>query len=436
MIKTKESKETTFELRDVDDLIPYARNARTHSPEQVQKLAGSIKEFGFLNPVVISEDGGILAGHGRIMAAQKLGIKQVPCVVESHLTEAQKKAYILADNRLALDAGWDEEMLAVELKSLRDEYDFELDMLGFNDDELKKLDISLEGIDGGEESVGESDPDDIVDVEEGEPVSREGDIWVLGDHRLICGDCTDGEVVKAVMNGVKPNLMVTDPPYGVKYNPESRPVSEKSGRKKHCSDGRSGKVTNDDRTDWKDAYSLFKGNVAYVWCPNTFMDYFMQDLRSCGYDMTSVIIWNKNEQVLGMGDYHWKHEPCIYATRGNHNWKGGRDKTTVWDIPLIMHLKKSEGEWGHSTQKPIECMKRPIENNSDPGDWVYDPFCGSGTTIIAAEMTGRKCCACEISPQYCDAICRRFESVTGKKVFREGDKVTFDELMDSKSVIK
>lgn len=418
------SKETAFELRNVDDLIPYARNARTHSPEQIQKLMGSIKEFGFLNPVVISEDGGILAGHGRILAAQKMGIKQVPCVVENHLTEAQKKAYILADNRLALDAGWDEEMLSVELKSLRDEYDFDLEMLGFSDEELKNLDISLDDLDGG--VVKESDPDDEVEIDEGEPVTREGDVWILGDHRLICGDCTDPEVVKTVMNGEKPNLMVTDPPYGINYDATNR------GGGGHCSKKLAGKVTNDHNARWYDSWNKFEGNIAYVWIAPSFIVENIEDLKKCRFDLISIIVWNKDEAVLGMSDYHRKFEPCLYMTRGNHNWKGGRNKNNVWDIPMIKSLKKTEGEWGHSTQKPIECMKRPIENNSDPGDWVYDPFCGSGTTIIAAEMTGRKCCACEISPKYCDAICRRFESVTGKKVFRESDGVSFDELIGAK----
>lgn len=416
------SKETVFELRNVDDLIPYARNARTHSPEQVNKLASSIKEFGFLNPVVISEDGGILAGHGRVMAAKKLGLKQVPCVVESHLNESQKKAYILADNRLALDAGWDEEMLKIELEEL-DAADFELGLLGFSTEELDKY-FDMEPL-----SEPEEEEEKEVEVDkESEPVTKPGDVWILGNHRLICGDCTDADIVKKVMNGEKPNLMVTDPPYGVKYDPASRPVSEKSGRKKHCSDDRSGKVENDDRTDWKDAYSLFPGNVAYVWAPSTFLDYFMGDIRQCGFEISDLIIWNKSEQVLGRKDYHSKFEPCIYATRGKHNWKGGRDKTTVWDIPLIMFLKKEEGSWGHGTQKPIECMKRPIENNSDEGDWVYDPFCGSGTTIIAAERTGRKCIACEISPVYCDAIVRRWESETGGEAILESTGDTFGSL--------
>lgn len=429
------SKETAFELRNVDDLIPYARNARTHSPEQIQKLMGSIKEFGFLNPVVISEDGGILAGHGRVMAAQKLGIKQVPCVVESHLTDAQRKAYILADNRLALDAGWDEEMLAVELKSLQDEYDFDLGMLGFSDDELKKLDVTMEGIEGEVGSAGESGPDDEVEIEEGEPVTREGDIWVLGEHRLICGDCTDGEVVKSVMNGVKPNLMVTDPPYGISYDTSSRLRYKDKTRKElvmSAKKDRTGVVKNDDITHWIESYKLFDGNVAYVWLAPTHIDDFMYDLKACKFEISSVIVWNKSQLVFGRCDYHWKHELCLYATRGNHNWHGDRKQSNVWDIETIRTLGETEGSWGHSTQKPIECMKRPIENNSEEGDWVYDPFCGSGTTIIAAEMTGRKCCACEISPKYCDAICMRYESVTGKKVYREGDGVSFDELLDAR----
>lgn len=221
------SKETTFELRDVDDLIPYARNARTHSPEQVQKLAGSIKEFGFLNPVVISDDGGILAGHGRVLAAQKLGIKQVPCVVESHLTDVQKKAYILADNRLALDAGWDEEMLGVELKELKVDYNFDMDLLGFSDDELKQFGID-EPIEDSFEHTKE--PDDEVEVDEDvEPVTKLGDVWILGEHRLICGDSRDVDVVEKVMAGNKPNLMITDPPYGVKYAPTSRVKPDGNG---------------------------------------------------------------------------------------------------------------------------------------------------------------------------------------------------------------
>ena len=421
------SKETKFELRKVEDLIPYARNARTHSPEQVQRIAGSIKEFGFLNPVVISDDGGILAGHGRVMAAQKLGLKEIPCVIESHLTEAQKRAYILADNRLALDAGWDEEMLKVELSELQD-LNFDLDLIGFNPEELQIYLGDSES--GNEDSEGE---DEEIDVDENaEAVTELGDIWLLGDHRLMCCDSRDEECVKKLFSSNIPVLMVTDPPYGIKYDASTRVTYKDKDRKElkmSASKNRVGVVLNDDVTNWYDSYKNYPGNVAYVWLASTHADDFMTDLKKCGFEITQVIVWNKTQLVFGHNDYHWKHELCIYATRGNHNWKGGRSQTTVWDIETIRTLKKEEGEWGHSTQKPIECMKRPIENNSDEGDYVYDPFCGSGTTIIAAERTGRKCLACELNPVYCDAIIRRWEQETGERAIRESDGLAFDDLV-------
>lgn len=237
--------QTQFVMRTTDSLIPYARNARTHSPDQIAKLAGSIKEFGFLSPVVISADGGILAGHGRVMAAQKLGLAEIPCIMENHLTETQRRAFILADNRLALDAGWDNDMLALELKDLAD-LNFDLNMLGFTDDEMSAL-----------QNLGDDLPDIPTDdapvaVEETtNPVTQPGDVWLLGDHRLICGDSTNAEIVKRLFDNDKPNLMVTDPPYGINYEPSE-------------TGGRTGKVLNDDRADWRDAYALFPGNVAYV----------------------------------------------------------------------------------------------------------------------------------------------------------------------------
>ena len=422
------TKETKFELRNVEDLIPYARNARTHSPEQIQRIAGSIKEFGFLNPVVISNDGGILAGHGRVMAAQKLGLKEVPCVIESHLTEAQKRAYILADNRLALDAGWDEEMLKVELTDLRDEFNFDLDLIGFNQEELESFfennPIEMES---------ESGEDEEVEIDENaEAVTNPGDIWLLGDHRLMCCDSRDEECVNKLFSSNKPILMVTDPPYGVKYDASSRVTykdKEHKELKMSASKKRIGVVLNDEITHWYDSYKLFPGNVAYVWLASTHADDFMTDLKECGFEISSVIVWNKPQLVFGHCDYHWKHELCLYATKGNHNWKGDRKQSTVWDIETIRTLKKEEGEWGHSTQKPIECMKRPIENNSETGDYVYDPFCGSGTTIIAAQRTGRKCLACELNPVYCDAIVKRWEHETGERAIREGDGLAFDDLI-------
>lgn len=399
--------QTQFVMRTTDSLIPYARNARTHSPDQIAKLAGSIKEFGFLSPVVISADGGILAGHGRVMAAQKLGLAEIPCIMENHLTETQRRAFILADNRLALDAGWDNDMLALELKDLAD-LNFDLNMLGFTEDEISAL-----------QNLGDDLPDIPTDdapvaVEETtNPVTQPGDVWLLGDHRLICGDSTDAETIKRLFGDDKPNLMVTDPPYGINYEPSE-------------TGGRTGKVLNDDRADWREAYALFPGNVAYVWHAALYSDVVYDGLRSCGFTLNSLIVWNKSQFVLGRGDYHWKHEPCVYATRGKHNWQGVRTQTTVWDIPNILHL--DEGEWGHGTQKPIECMKRPMENNSEPGEYVYDPFSGSGTSFIAAERTKRKCLGCELSPIYCDTIVRRWQMETGRQATRQSDGALFDDL--------
>ena len=418
----EKSKETKFELRDVESLIPYARNARTHSAEQVNRIAGSIKEFGFMNPVIVSEDGGILAGHGRVMAAQKLGLRKVPCVVESHLSETQRKAYILADNKLALDAGWDEEMLKVELNELRED-EFDLGMIGFSDEEIEQYLRAENGMgemptnkeDGEEEEIEVGDGDDSV--------TQKGDVWIMGEHRLICGDSTDAETVKKVMGGIKPKMMVTDPPYGTNYDPKTSLV--------HYSEGRKGKVFNDDRVDWTESYALFPGEIAYVWHNAMTTGTVMDNLKTCGFTINSVIIWNKDIMGGGFSDYRWKHETCVYATKGNHNWKGGRGENTVWDIPCIRSLTKTEGAWGHGTQKPIECMKRPILNNSDEGDVIYDPFCGSGTTIIACEKTKRKCVGIELSENYCDAIVRRWEKESGLKAYLEDGGQFFDDLAES-----
>lgn len=411
-------KNVTFEMRNIEDLVPYARNARTHSPSQISKLAGSIKEFGFLNPIIISEDGGILAGHGRVMAAEKLGLKEVPCITESHLTEAQKKAYILADNRLALDAGWDEELLKIELQELKD-LDFDIDMIGFSEDEISEY---LSDLQSDQDLIEDcSAPEEEQVIDENVPViTRLGDIWLLGDHRLICGDSTDPETIKRLFDGDNPNLMVTDPPYGVQYDANKNKTTRLDRR---------GAVLNDDRADWEDAYRLFKGNVAYVWHASSTSDIFITNLKNCGFEITSQIIWNKSNTSFGFSNYKWKHEPCIYATRGNHNWQGDLTQTTVWDIQNISTLK-DEGSWGHGTQKPIECMARPIRNNSTVGEYVYDPFCGSGTTIIAAERTKRKCLAVELSQKYCDAIVRRWQSETGRKAVRKQDGLEFDLLVE------
>ena len=426
-MSAKKSKEVCFEMRNVDDLIPYARNARTHSSEQIARIAGSIKEFGFMNPVIISQDGGILAGHGRVLAAKKLNLEKVPCVVETHLTEAQRRAYILADNKLALDAGWDNDMLRVELQELKD-LDFDLGLTGFDDLEITNIfGESSESESKESAPLPTSDPEGF---DKFEPVVKKGEVWHLGDHRLICGNCEDEETVNRLMEEGKPNLMVTDPPYGVKllHNDKSWEKLRQMGGHAYAGLSRQGQVLNDDRDDWETAYRLFPGNVAYIWHPHLGEMQFVKDIQACGFKILSLIIWNKGHFALSRGNYHWKHEACIYAVRDGEktNWQGARDQCTVWDIKNINNLQ--EGAWGHGSQKPIECMLRPMLNNSAEGDWVYDPFLGSGTTIIAGETCGRRVMGCELSEKYADTIIRRFEMVTGVKCVRS-DGVLYDDLV-------
>jgi DNA modification methylase len=401
------------------DLIPYARNTRTHSPEQVAQIAGSIREFGFTNPVLIDGENGIIAGHGRVMAASKLGLAKVPCIRLAHLTDTQKRAYIIADNKLALNAGWDEEMLALELGELMDE-DFDLSLIGFDEAELGDL--------MAETTEGETDPDDVPEPPV-DPVTVRGDVWVMGKHRIACGDCTDQGTVDKALNGVKPHLMVTDPPYGVEYDADWR---NKAMRADGSAIGGKaiGKVENDDRADWRDAWALFPGEIAYVWhAPGENQAEVMESLKACDFQIRNHIIWAKQQLVIGRGHYHHQHEPCWYAVRkgGTGHWAGDRKQTTLWKID-----KPQKSETGHSTQKPVECMKRPIENNSLPGQAVYEPFSGSGTTIIAGEMTGRSIHAIELNPAYVDVAVKRWQDFTGKQAIHEASGKTFDEMKAAK----
>lgn len=398
------------ERRSVSALIPYARNARTHSDAQVAQIAASIKEWGWTSPVLIDPTGSIIAGHGRVMAARKLGLPEVPVMVAEGWSEAQKRAYVLADNQLALNAGWDAELLGIELKEL-DAEGFALDLIGFDDKALANL--------LAEKSEGLTDPDDIPAVPEN-PVTVPGDVWVLGKHRIICGDSTSADTVAKVLNGVSPHLMVTDPPYGVKYDPEWR---ERAGV--NTATAAKGKVLNDDKADWREAWALFQGDVAYVWHAGLFAGTVADSLTACDFQLRSQIIWDKGQLVLSRGDYHWQHEPCWYAVRKSKkgHWEGDRKQTTVWNI-----AKPSKSETGHGTQKPVECMKRPIENNSSPGQAVYEPFSGSGTTIIAAEMTGRSCHAIELNPAYVDVAVKRWQEFTGQEARLEGENKTFAEV--------
>jgi len=404
--------------RSVSSLIPYARNSRTHSDEQVAQIAASIKEWGWTTPVLTDEEGMIIAGHGRVLAARKLGLKEIPVMVATGWTDAQKKAYVLADNQLALNAGWDMDLLKVEVQEL-DGLDFDLDLIGFDDKTLAGL--------LNDPTEGETDPDETPEPP-ADPVSALGDVWILGKHRIICGDSTNALVSEKVLNGVKPHLMVTDPPYGVEYDANWRNEAERGNGKKIG--GRAvGKVLNDDKADWREAWALFPGDVAYVWHAGNMAHIVAESLLACDFGIRSQIIWAKSQFVIGRGDYHPHHEPCWYAVRKGKpgHYDGGRKQSTLWQID-----KPKKSETGHSTQKPVECMKRPIENNSSPGQAVYEPFSGSGTTIIACEMTGRACHAIELNPAYVDVAVARWEAFTGQKAIHEESGKTFEEMKDER----
>jgi DNA modification methylase len=400
------------ERRSIAALIPSARNARTHSDAQVAQIAASIREWGWTVPAIVDDEGNLIAGHGRILAARKLGLTEIPVAVAEGWSEAKKRAYALADNKLALNAGWDDDLLRLELGALRDD-GFNLDLTGFDADELASILV--------DRTQGLTDPDDAPAVPE-QAVSKLGDVWLLGRHRLCCGDATNEVDVSHALGGVRPHLMVTDPPYGVEYDADWRNRVDRANGKAYGARA-TGAVTNDDRADWSDAWALFPGDVAYCWAPpgaDQFRHY--EALVTAGFEMRMQIIWAKSHFPIGRGNYHVQHEPCWYAVRSGKtaHWAGDRKQTTLWHID-----KPVKSETGHSTQKPVECMKRPIENNSSPGQAVYDPFCGSGTTIIAAEMTGRACHAIEIAPQYVDVAVQRWQAFTGDAATLYGTDKTF-----------
>lgn len=382
-----------------EDLLPYARNSRTHSPAQIDAVARSITAYGFTNPVLIRGQT-IIAGHGRVMAAKQIGLEKVPAIRLDHLSESEARAYVIADNRLAELAGWDDAILADELRALQGG-GFDLSLTGWEGKELD--DLIFEPTDG------KTDADDVPDVQS-DLVSNPGDMWILGRHRIICGDSTDADVVGRMLDGVKPHLMVTDPPYGVEYDPDWRNRADRSNGKSYGAKA-TGKVLNDDRADWREAWALFPGDVAYVWHAGVFSHTVADSLEACGFDMRALIVWAKHRLVIGRGHYHHMHEPCWYAVKkgGTGHWAGDRKQTTLWQI------EHNKSDTGHGTQKPVECMRRPIENNSSPGQAVYEPFSGSGTTIIAAEQTARCCYAIELNPAYVDVAVRRWQNFTGQR---------------------
>jgi DNA modification methylase len=401
-----------MQLVPITKLVPYVNNARTHSPEQINKLRSSLREFGFINPVIIDRDFGVIAGHGRILAAKEEGIAEVPCVFADHLTEAQKKAYILADNRMAMDAGWDEELLRVEIEALQAEA-FDLSLTGFDEKELSDL-FKRDG------DVQEDDFD--VDAELEKPTfSKSGDVWTLGRHRLVCGDSTKAETFDTLMQGRKANLVVTDPPYNVNY------------------EGTAGKIKNDNLADEKfyqflfDAFSNIEKVMAddasiYVFHADTEGLNFRKAFADAGFYLSGCCIWKKPSLVLGRSPYQWQHEPCLYGWKksGKHQWYADRKQTTIWEF------EKTKKNTDHPTMKPIPLLAYPIQNSSMSNTLVLDPFGGSGSTLIACEQTDRDCYTIELDEKYCDVIVKRYieqaGSADGVSVERDGKTYTFADL--------
>jgi DNA modification methylase len=405
------------EMLAVASLVPYAGNARQHPPEQVAQLAASIGEFGFTVPVLVDERGVLIAGHGRVLAAKALGMDAVPAIRLAHLTEAQARAYRLADNQLALTSTWDEALLAAELRALRTEA-FDLGLMGFDQGTLDRL---LADVAAEEPVAAGGDPDAPAPEPPEAPVTRPGDLWLLGPHRLLCGDAASAADVARLLDGARPHLMITDPPYGVDYDPAWRNEAGVSATM------RTGRVANDDRADWREAWALFPGDVAYVWHAGVHARTVIESLEAAGFAVRSQIIWAKPRFVLGRGDYHWQHEPCLYAVRKGRtgHWQGARDQATLWPIGTA---GDEDAATIHGTQKPVECMRRPMLNNSAPGEAVYEPFCGSGSTIIAAETIGRVCHAMEIDPRYVDVAVKRWQAFTGRAAVLAGEERVFDDI--------
>ena len=405
---------TEMQLVPITKLVPYVNNARTHSPEQITKLRASLREFGFINPVIIDRDFNVIAGHGRILAAKEEGIKEVPCVFADHLTEAQKKAYIIADNRMAMDAGWDEELLRVEIESLQG-MDFDPLLTGFDEKELAAL--FDDGIDAKED-------DFDVDAELEKPCfSRLGDVWTLGRHRLVCGDSTKPETYTMLMGETKANLVITDPPYNVNY------------------EGSAGKIKNDNMAGekfyefllaaFKNMESVMAEDASiYVFHADTEGLNFRRAFADAGFYLSGCCIWKKQSLVLGRSPYQWQHEPVLYGWKknGKHQWYTGRKETTIWEFDK----PKKNGD--HPTMKPIPLLAYPIGNSSMANSVVLDPFGGSGSTLIACEQTDRICRTIELDEKFCDVIVNRYIEQVGSaddvSVLRDGKTYSYEEVTD------
>ena len=407
---------TDMQLVAVEKLVPYVNNARTHSPEQLAKLRSSLREFGFVNPVIIDRDLNVIAGHGRIAAAKEEGIAEVPCVFVDYLTEAQKKAYILADNRMALDAGWDEELLRIEIESLQGA-DFDVSLTGFGEDEI----ADLFAVDS-EKDVEEDDFDLSAALEKASFVEK-GDIWQVGRHRLMCGDATSADDVSLLMDGKKANIIITDPPYGVSF------------------ESWHGLTIQNDSIKGEEFYSfllaafrnmadnLENGGVAYVFHADTESVNFRRAFADAGFHLSGCCIWVKNSLVPGYSDYQWQHEPILYGflQNGKHRWYSDRSQTTVWNF------NKPRTNKNHPTSKPLDLLAYPIGNSSRENAIVLDTFGGSGSTLMACEQTRRICHMMELDEKYASVILRRYVEDTGDSenvyVVRGGERIPYSELV-------
>ena len=412
---TKKQIKHSIIYRELSKLIPYALNSRTHNESQVSQIAASIKEFGFTNPVLIDPENCIIAGHGRVLAAQKIGMNEVPCIVLGHLTPAQQKAYVIADNRIALNAGWDDELLALELKSLN-EMDFDLSLTGFTEDELSEIGGLLDA----EMTEGLTDEDAVPEAPE-QPVTVEGDIWVLGKHRLMCGDSTSIDHLERLCDGQLVDMWLTDPPYNVAYE----------GKTKEAMTIQNDSMSNDSfRQFLRDSYSaadavMKKGAVFYIWHADSEGYNFRGAAQDAGWKVRQCLIWKKSTMVMGRQDYHWKHEPCLYGWKdgAGHLWAADRKQTT------ILEFDKPQRNGEHPTMKPVSLFEYQLLNNTKGGDIVLDSFGGSGTTMLAAEKNGRTAYLMELDPKYCDVIIKRWQDFTGKQAVHESTGKTYSAII-------
>jgi DNA modification methylase len=382
-------------------LVPAPYNPRTMGADERKRLERGIREFGLVDPIIARRsDSLVIGGHQRLASAINLGLATVPVVYLEDIDDDRAAALNVLLNNPSAQGEWDLPKLT-DLLSELDATGFDATLSGFDDDELRKLLAPTGGL--------LTDPDDVPPLP-AEPITRLGDLITLGRHRLVCGDSTQPETVDKALGGARPALMVTDPPYGVDYEPNWRNEADRANGKPYGAVA-VGLVTNDDRSDWRAAFALFPGDVVYCWHAGRHASTVQHSLEECGFEIRSQIIWAKSRLIISRGHYHWQHEPCWYAFRKGESaaWIGDRSQTTLWEI------EHQKSETGHSAQKPVEAMRRPLQNHA--GD-VYDPFLGSGTTLIAAEMMGRACYGIELDPAYCDVICARWENATGQKVVR------------------